>query len=99
MRQLHRTIYIYNFINLYLKPLTTFILKQIFYMIVLRKILEKIAIRDDISVLLFNIKDCVYVSYAIIGILNFMSAYDIFIASIILDVKLPTNDFFEIHKD
>ena len=46
-----------------------------------------------------KLKDYVYVSYAIIGILNFMSAYDIFIASIILDVKLPTNDFFEIHKD
>ena len=46
-----------------------------------------------------KLEDYVYVSYAIIGILNSMSAYDIFIASIILDVKLPTNDFFEIHKD
>ena len=46
-----------------------------------------------------KLEDYVYVSYDIIGILNSMSAYDIFIASIILDVKLPTNDFFEIHKD
>ena len=42
---------------------------------------------------LFKFKDYVYDCRAIIGVLNFVSAYDTFIASIILDVELPTNDF------
>ena len=92
MRQLHQGIYIYN-----IEP---FCYSQNLYRFIV-EIFRKINSYQAwyISTTFLRFKDYVYDCRAIIGVLNFVSAYDIFIASIILDVELPTNDFFEIHKD
>ena len=89
MRQLHQGIHIYIILN-------HFVIPKIFI-----DLFSKINSYQAwyISTTFLKFKDYVYDCRAIIGVLNFVSAYDIFIASIILDVELPTNDFFEIHKD